>query len=72
MKSFDAKVVSRTNGLPLGHIVCLKAEELRHGDVTLYAELNRQNGTHTGLYIDANELKNSFEIVKTPMLTRYP
>ena len=70
-QSFNAKVLIRNNGLTIGDTVYLKPIEFKGpafglyaGARTplLYAELNRQTGAATGVYIDANELKNNFEL----------
>lgn len=73
-QSFNAKVLIRNNGLTIGDTVYLKAVGFdRTGfgyyagtpATLLYAEINRQNGADTGVYIDANELKNNFEVVES-------
>ena len=73
-QSFNAKVVIRNNRLNIGDIVYLKPIEFKGpkfglyaGARTplLYAELNRQTGANTGVYIDANEFKNNFELVES-------
>ncbi|MBL4795919.1 MAG: hypothetical protein JKY50_00740 [Oleispira sp.] len=66
-QSFNAKVVIRNNGLSIGDTVCLKPSKFRpwFDTVLLYAEIDRQTGADTGVYIDANELKNNFELVES-------
>lgn len=64
-RSFNAEVIMRNNSLNIGDIVYLKPIQHHriNGSLMLCAEINRQTGADTGVYITGNELYNNFKII---------